>query len=113
MSYDPFATVDQMPGQESLPEMPAPTQPEGSDLSGAPEIGVSGPAAAQTEPGTKQRKTEADKAQAVLDRAIARRDALQAKVNRMRATLATVEAQLASQTALCDHQAQHPALQND
>lgn len=96
---DPFNT--QVPGQQELP-MP--------DLRAAPEVGIT---AAQTAPGSRQRRTEADKAQAALEVATRRVNNLRQRIAKEAAMLEALRADEAAAVRAADYLAAHPALQDD
>ena len=123
---DPFSVhpraseAQQVPGQQAFPETPAPeAKPEpqiafksddaGSDLAGAPEVGIQ---SASTAPGTRQRASERDKAAQALEVATRRVNSLRDRIAKARGTLAALEADEQSAVKRADYLSQHPALQD-
>lgn len=97
MPADPFA-------------QPAPVR----DLATAPEVDESAlpaPAAAQTQPGTRQRRTEHDKAKAVYEVAERKARRLEEKVEPAKAEAIRLEAAAKAARAQADYLGRHPALQ--
>lgn len=86
------------------------TEQQADQLASAPEVGIT---AAQTRPGTRQRRTERDKATVALDKATRDVARLTERVAEQEAELAKSRAALASATKLADHLAAHPALTDE
>lgn len=76
-------------------------------LASAPEVGVT---AAQTRVGSRQHHTEAEKAQAQLDKAKRSAARLNDRVLSLQAELTTAQGQRDSANALVQFWTQHPAL---
>ena len=120
---DPFSVhpragqpAEQVPGQQAFPETPVyetepqlVPEPAGSDLAGAPEVGIQ---SAGTAPGSRQRRSERDKAAQALDAAVRKVKSVNERLEKARADVARLEAEANSAAARAEYLSQHPALQD-